>query len=90
MDTIGINDKAWLDDQGHPQSDALHLVERIRRVEQKKLEVDVTIEDPKAYKKSWRKKLVRPLAAPGPLFWDNTDCEELLRMGTHYSAESRK
>jgi hypothetical protein len=90
VDTIGLNDKPWIDLQGHPQSDALHLVERIRRVNQKSLEVEVAIDDPKAYKNSWRKKIVRELAAPGPRFWDDANCEELLQMGTHYSAEAKK
>ncbi len=32
VDTVGFNDKSWLDGEGHPHSDQLHLVERIRRV----------------------------------------------------------
>jgi hypothetical protein len=90
VDTIGINGERWIDEQGHPHSDALHLVERIRRVNQKNLEVEVTIDDPKAYKNSWRKKIVRQSAASGPRIWDIADCEELLRMGTHFSAEAQK
>ena len=90
VDTIGINGNRWIDPQGHPHSEALHLVERIRRVDRNSLEVEVTVDDPKAYKNSWRKKLVRLLATPGPRFWDSADCEELLQMGTHYSAESKK
>ncbi len=90
VDTIGINGNRWIDAQGHPQSDALHLVERIRRVSQNSLEFEVTITDPMAYKNSWRKKIVRELATPGPRFWDDANCEELLQMGTHYSAEGKK
>ena len=90
VDTISLRGERWLDDQGHPHSDDLHLVERIRRVSQNSLEVEVTIDDPKAYKKSWAKKLVRELAAPGPRFWDDSICEELLRMGTHYGAKARQ
>ena len=30
-DTVNFNDKTWLDRIGHPHSDALHVVERIRR-----------------------------------------------------------
>ena len=89
VDTIGIKEGRRLDSQGHPYTDALHLVERIRRVE-KSLEVEVTIDDPKAYKNTWKKKIVRGLAPPGPGFWEDVLCEELLRMGTHYSAESQK
>ncbi len=93
VDTIGIisiNGNRFVDLSGHPHTDALHLVERIRRVDQKTLEYEVTIEDPMAYKNSWRKRLVRELASPGPRFWDDSICEELLQMGTHYSAEAQK
>lgn len=89
VDTNGIIGNRSIDMQGHPHSDGLHLVERIRRVNQT-LEYEVTIDDPKAYKNSWRKKLVRPLSPPGPRVWDASNCEELLRMGTHYGAEVRK
>jgi len=53
VDTIGLNDKSWLDQVGHPHSDALHVVERIRRIDRDTLQEDLTIDDPKAYKKSW-------------------------------------
>ena len=46
VDTIGFNDKTWLDRAGHPHSTELHLVERIRRVDQNTLTDDITIEDP--------------------------------------------
>ncbi|HEY2170194.1 MAG TPA: hypothetical protein VGJ30_11260, partial [Candidatus Angelobacter sp.] len=32
VDTIGFNDKTWIDGTKHPHSDALHVVERIQRV----------------------------------------------------------
>ena len=53
VDTTGFNDKAWLDQVGHPRSDALHLVERIRRVDHDTMRVDLTIDDSKAYTKPW-------------------------------------
>ncbi len=53
VDTIGFNDKTWLDRAGHPHSTDLHLVERIRRVDQNTLQDELTIEDPKAYTKPW-------------------------------------
>jgi hypothetical protein len=88
VDTIGISDKSWLDLQGYPQSDALHLVERFHRLSQKELEYEVMIEDPKAYQNSWRRRSVRHLSPGSNKFWEATDCEELLRMGTHYGAET--
>jgi hypothetical protein len=53
VDTIGFNDKTWIDRGGHPHSTDLHLVERIRRVDDKTLTDDINIEDPKAYTKPW-------------------------------------
>lgn len=53
IDTVGFNDKTWLDNQGHPHSDSLHLVERIRRVSRGAMTDDITIDDPKAYTKPW-------------------------------------
>jgi hypothetical protein len=53
VDTIGFNDKTWLDWVGHPHSDQLHLIERIHRVDHETLEDDLMIEDPKAYPKPW-------------------------------------
>ncbi len=53
VDTVGLNDKTWLDAGGHVHSDALHLVERFRRVDHDTLVVDLTFDDPKAYTKPW-------------------------------------
>lgn len=49
IDTIAINEYTWLDRAGHPHSNALHLVERLSRPEQNRLELEMTIDDPKAY-----------------------------------------
>jgi predicted hotdog family 3-hydroxylacyl-ACP dehydratase len=56
-DTVSFNDKTTLDREGYPHSDAMHLVERIRRVNHDSLEIDLTIDDPKAYTKPWEAKL---------------------------------
>ena len=53
VDTVGINEKTWLDDDGHPHSDALHVIERFRRPDFGHMEVQVTIDDSKAYTKPW-------------------------------------
>lgn len=47
VDTIGFNDRSWLDDTGKPHSDQLHVIERYRRPDAGRLEVQYTIEDPK-------------------------------------------
>jgi hypothetical protein len=53
VDTAGINEKTWLDDGGHPHSDALHVIERFRRPDFGHMQVRVTIDDPKAYTRPW-------------------------------------
>jgi hypothetical protein len=51
VDTIGFNDKTWLNGQGTPHSDALHVIERISRPDLGHLQFDITLEDPKAFTK---------------------------------------
>jgi hypothetical protein len=53
VDTVGFNDKTWLDRSGEPHSDQLHVVERFHRIDQNNLELDITMEDPKALAKPW-------------------------------------
>jgi hypothetical protein len=53
VESIGFNDRTWLDGNGHPHSEALHLTERFHRTNVGHLDVELTIDDPKAYTKSW-------------------------------------
>jgi hypothetical protein len=53
VDSIGFNDKTWLDSIGRPHSEKLHVIERIRRVGPDKLELAITIDDPGAYSAQW-------------------------------------
>jgi hypothetical protein len=53
IDTVGFNDKSWLDAQGHPHTEKLHVTERLRRPDLGHLEIEFTLEDPGAYKKPW-------------------------------------
>ena len=51
VDAVSFNDKTWLSAQGHPHSDALHVIERYRRPDLGRLEIDITLEDSKAFTK---------------------------------------
>ena len=51
--TSGFNGKAWLDQQGHPQTEDGVVTERLRRPDFGHLNIEVTINDPKAYTKPW-------------------------------------
>jgi hypothetical protein len=48
VDTVGFNDKTWLNGQGLPHTDKLHVVEKYRRPDLGHVEVEITIEDPGA------------------------------------------
>ncbi|HXC33066.1 MAG TPA: hypothetical protein VNZ56_11360, partial [Verrucomicrobiae bacterium] len=52
VDTIGYNDKSWLDGRGMTHSEELHTVERFHR-RGAILEYSVTIEDPKTFSRPW-------------------------------------
>ena len=50
VDTIGFNDKFWFDYMGHPHTEKLHTIERYTRTDLGHMSIEVTIEDPGAYK----------------------------------------
>jgi hypothetical protein len=54
IDSVGFKDKnSWLDDDAHPHSDAMHVVERWTRTDAAHLSHQVTVEDPKFYTKAF-------------------------------------
>ena len=53
VETTGFNERTWLDDAGHPQSEQMKVTERVRRPAFGQLLVDITIDDPKLYAKPW-------------------------------------
>jgi len=56
IESAGFNDRTWLDDQGHPHSEALHVTERLSRPDFGHLALERTLDDPKA--------LAQPMAIP--------------------------
>ena len=53
VDSIGFNDKTWLDQMGYPHSESLHVTERFHRKDLGHMEIQITIDDPKMYTKPW-------------------------------------
>ncbi len=51
VDTVGFNDRTWLDSVGHPHTEKLHIIERYSRPNANTLLREVTVEDPGAYAK---------------------------------------
>jgi len=59
----GFNDKSRVNHEGRPHSDELHVVERIRRLDQQIMEDVIPISDPKAYTQKFmtaRKLILKP------------------------------
>jgi len=57
VETIGQNGKTWLDMRGLPGTESLKIIERYTRPNIGRIDIDVTIDDPKAYSKPWSVKL---------------------------------
>ena len=49
VETNNLRDDGWLDVRGSPLTDQARIIERFRRPTYGKVEIDITIEDPKAY-----------------------------------------
>jgi hypothetical protein len=53
VQTVGFRDGTWLDRNGSPMTDAAKMTERFRRVNYGRVDVELTIDDPKAYTRPW-------------------------------------
>jgi hypothetical protein len=62
VQTAGLRDGLWLDTGGSPLTDAAHITERFRRVNFGTLEIEITVDDPKAYTKPWTIKVTQIFA----------------------------
>ena len=53
VESSGFNDNVWLDNAGRPATEQLKVTERFVRKNFGQMEIQVTIDDPKAYTKPW-------------------------------------
>jgi hypothetical protein len=54
VDTIGMNDKTFVDNYRTPHTDRIHVVERFKLIEDgKQLQVTITVDDPGAFNMPW-------------------------------------
>src|SRR5437016_6887144 len=53
VDTVGTDDRTWVDHFGYPHSEQMHLQERYHRTSYDTLELNMWIEDPMIYKGRW-------------------------------------
>ena len=53
VETVGMDERTWLDNAGEPHSSDLRVEERYHRVDHDNMELTVKIDDPKIYTESW-------------------------------------
>ena len=63
VESFGFNDRTWLDTSGHPHTEALRMTERYRRRDFGHMDVEVTLQDPAVYARSWTVAVKAELAA---------------------------
>jgi len=61
VETTGLRDDGWLDIIGSPLTEAAKLTERFRRVTYGRMEIDITVDDSKAYTKPWTVRHVQEI-----------------------------
>jgi hypothetical protein len=57
VESTNFRDLGWLDVEGSPLTESGRIIERFRRPDYGHLEIEVTIDDPKAYTKPWTVKV---------------------------------
>ena len=83
VETTGFRDDVWLDVEGSPLTSTGKMTERFTRVDYGHMNIDVTVEDPKAYTKPWTVTIKHRISL-------NTDliefiCNENEKDATHYT-----
>lgn len=63
IDTVGFRDDLWIDWDGSVITESAKVRERIRRADFGHLDIEVTVDDPKAYTKPWTVTLRQQFAA---------------------------
>ena len=53
IDTVGIDESAWLERWAMPHTDRLHTIERVTRLDLNTLKYELTVDDPGAYTAQW-------------------------------------
>ena len=85
VQTIGFRDDLWLDSQGSPLTNAGKVTQRFRRPNFGKLEIEITVDDPKSYTAPWTIKLTQPIVLDTELL--DYICTENEKDVPHYTAK---
>jgi hypothetical protein len=74
VETVGMDDRTWLDNAGSPHSEDMRVEERYHRVNRTTMELTVTIDDPTTYTTAWTPRDKLPLRLLPP----DTDLMEMI------------
>jgi hypothetical protein len=77
VQTVGFTDDIWLDINGNPLTSAGKVTERFRRPNYGTLEIEITVDDPKAYTRPWTVKVTQRIAPDTEL--NEFICEDAAR-----------
>ena len=82
VDTIGFNEKFWIDRGQAPHTEKLHLIEKFTRTDMNTMQYELTVDDPGAYTAIWSRSSNMSFRAGTELFeyvcQDNNQAPELL------------
>jgi hypothetical protein len=59
VQTTGFRDNLWIDTAGSPMSDVAKMTERMRRPNYGTLDIELTVDDPKVYTRTWTVKMTQ-------------------------------
>jgi hypothetical protein len=81
IDTVGFNERVWIDNLGVPTTEKLHMIERFTRTDYNTIKYEVVVDDPGAYTATWKSGFYLRFT-PGESFefvcQDNNQAPELI------------
>ena len=83
VETNGFRGDVWLDVEGSPLTAAAKMTERFRRVNYGTMEIEVTVDDPKAYTRPWTVKVTHRIMLNAELI--EFVCNENEKDAPHYT-----
>lgn len=82
VDTVGFNERMWIDRGQAPHTEKLHLIEKFTRTDMNNMTYELTVDDPGAYTATWTRTSQMRFSANSELFeficQDNNFAPELL------------
>lgn len=82
VDTVGFNERFWIDRGQAPHTEKLHLIEKFTRTDMNSMTYELTVEDPNVYTAVWSRSSTMTYAAGVELFeyicQDNNFAPELM------------